>query len=645
MTQLTPEQEAQIPYYAKKWRDIAYSTDRIDRERVTEIISRAYSLIDKEPPPIVFCSSPFDYIQKVSVFSKNRQPPSYSRLADKLGEIHQELGEFYRQIADLEKDSEDLNPKLQMSVDEALKLSFPEIFNLDELEHNLEEWEEDIKSNLQKFRQELKEEFPEFVLPEELGGRLNTQLDGGNDWFSTIPQQITHELGRHIRSLLGNGRDFSPLRLYNLIDSATDSFKRNITPGLIYNCTSNISSSANYNWFDFSISVLGCNCDREKWQVSLDILQNCGYVYPFENICYVCDRPTKILFDEHELVHALGESAIEYPDGSKIFAYHGTLFTEKYTSVPQLQWQAQWYKEESESRLRQALIEVLPSEQFQVDWLMEEKNALLRQLLIEKIGYERILNELGIDDDLNLIPQALQDISGSSLWVACTILQNRAEPKIQQVIEKWQVSGGTFEQLRKMLLIDSLERIMTWHKNNVPNYKDDFLPGLTYEEIEEKVKNLPFQLPKEVYEIYQWHNGDPNESGKFLYYYYSTLERALENSEYVNNPEGVDFRIEYQLPPYLFPIFEFEGEYFAVEGNVNESEVSILFRIGSEGDESLAFNSLTTMMMAIAESYEKGVYSYDPAANRVYWEDIEKSGKIRLKYNFGTTSEIYQGGG
>jgi hypothetical protein len=51
------------------------------------------------------------------------------------------------------------------------------------------------------------------------------------------------------------------------------------------------------------------------------------------------------------------------------------------------------------------------------------------------------------------------------------------------------------------------------------------------------------------------------------------------------------------------------------------------------------------MMMTIAESYEKGVYIYNPEYNSVDWEDMEKSKQIRLKYNLGTAKQIYGDGG
>ncbi|UBF26235.1 hypothetical protein K9N68_32800 [Kovacikia minuta CCNUW1] len=59
ITELTPEQEALIPVYREKWRAIALSTERIDRQKVSEAVKAAYAVINEEEPEIVFCNSPF----------------------------------------------------------------------------------------------------------------------------------------------------------------------------------------------------------------------------------------------------------------------------------------------------------------------------------------------------------------------------------------------------------------------------------------------------------------------------------------------------------------------------------------------------------------------------------------------------------
>ncbi|MEH1887404.1 DUF6745 domain-containing protein [Nostoc sp.] len=55
---LTPEQEALIPVYREKWRAIALSTERIDREKAANVVKAAYVGIGCEEPEIIFCDSP-----------------------------------------------------------------------------------------------------------------------------------------------------------------------------------------------------------------------------------------------------------------------------------------------------------------------------------------------------------------------------------------------------------------------------------------------------------------------------------------------------------------------------------------------------------------------------------------------------------
>ncbi|KAI9129817.1 DUF6745 domain-containing protein [Acaryochloris sp. CCMEE 5410] len=86
------------------------------------------------------------------------------------------------------------------------------------------------------------------------------------------------------------------------------------------------------HWLDIAIlldvgaSVLDCSFDQHKGDVIQAILKHCGWVLPYENICMICDRPTKILsdlFDDGEYLHAEGEPAIQFADGFSIWVHHG----------------------------------------------------------------------------------------------------------------------------------------------------------------------------------------------------------------------------------------------------------------------------------------------------------------------------------
>jgi hypothetical protein len=126
--------------------------------------------------------------------------------------------------------------------------------------------------------------------------------------------------------------------------------------------------ACNASIFDFYISVLSCSHDEKKWQIYRDLILNCGWFFPFENICYVCARPDILSFDNQQRLHAEGSPAIQFRDGFSIYAHHGVRLPARYGTVHPNQWQA--------------------------EWLLTEDNAELRRVLIQEIGYVRISQEL-----------------------------------------------------------------------------------------------------------------------------------------------------------------------------------------------------------------------------------------------------------
>ncbi|MEM8638481.1 MAG: DUF6745 domain-containing protein [Cyanobacteria bacterium P01_G01_bin.54] len=74
---------------------------------------------------------------------------------------------------------------------------------------------------------------------------------------------------------------------------------------------------------DFCISVLRLEHDRQKWEVIQGLIEHCGFLLQFEKVCVVCDRPSKLLFDHDNLLHAEGEPALQFADGYGVYAFHG----------------------------------------------------------------------------------------------------------------------------------------------------------------------------------------------------------------------------------------------------------------------------------------------------------------------------------
>ncbi len=122
---------------------------------------------------------------------------------------------------------------------------------------------------------------------------------------------------------------------------------------------------------DFCVSVIEIfiNPDAQKaFECLKQLLVECGWIFAFEDVCGVCDRPSKLSLDSEDRLHAEGESAIEFADGYKLYSYHGVTLPEKYGQIHSNQWEARW--------------------------ILEEKNAEVRRALIQGIGYDRICQQL-----------------------------------------------------------------------------------------------------------------------------------------------------------------------------------------------------------------------------------------------------------
>ncbi|MEG4487503.1 leucine-rich repeat domain-containing protein, partial [Microcoleus sp. D2_18a_B4] len=119
------------------------------------------------------------------------------------------------------------------------------------------------------------------------------------------------------------------------------------------------------------ISSLGVNISQKAQEIHHCqnlLFEHCGFIFPFEKICFVCDRPRHLRFDSQNRLHAEAEPAIEFADGWNFYYYHGVRLPEKYGKVHPNQWQS--------------------------EWLLREDNAELRRVLIQGIGYARLCEEL-----------------------------------------------------------------------------------------------------------------------------------------------------------------------------------------------------------------------------------------------------------
>lgn len=200
---------------------------------------------------------------------------------------------------------------------------------------------------------------------------------------------------------------------------------------------------------------------------------------------------------------------------------------------------------------------------------------------------------------------------------------------------------------------NNLNRIWNSLEQKAPQLISLFQPGLKREEIDEITKDLPFKLPKEVYELYQWRNGllgsvelelglinrpevsfEPIEIAlkyinKIIIHrntYYFLVIFCLNNGEYAHYytvPLGQDITpiISLYNDDYFIEYFDFEREfvnknYTSIQLKLDTDDLSIDLQEQSsldvEDDNSniyksrKKYNCLEDLVAEIAECCEQG---------------------------------------
>ena len=95
----------------------------------------------------------------------------------------------------------------------------------------------------------------------------------------------------------------------------------------------------------------------QLWEALRTVAQECNVIFPFENVCLVLERPVQLLVDERCRPHGEGEPAIAYPNGDKLYFFHGLHLRPHYGGVRPCDWKAQWFLAESNAELQRVLLQ------------------------------------------------------------------------------------------------------------------------------------------------------------------------------------------------------------------------------------------------------------------------------------------------
>lgn len=377
ITQLKPEQKELIPSVGKKWLKVALSCKPVNQEKAIEAVTNAYAYLGLSAPEIVFCRGPYAAL-RVILQHKWRQ---LQKVKEK--QFSPELGPLM---------TTELGAELDEQVWEVLSLQF-----CDDLISQVQPWVLETIETETNYRQ------------------LLNQIDRlGIYLINFLIAERPRELEKLFFSL-EDSRDFSSL--------VTASLKNGFL-GPVEPCISTPKLVAVTIWSDFLISVLACQHDKNKWQILQSLALDCGWFFPFENICLLCDRPLNFSVDNQQRLHGEGKPAVEFADGFKVYAHQGVILPETYGKI-------------------------LPSE-WRCEWLLSETNAELRRVLLQGIGYDRLCQEL--------------QVKTIDSWQEYDLLETNSEVDIEPIyiLKMTCPSTGRIHALRVPPNIQSAREAIQW---------------------------------------------------------------------------------------------------------------------------------------------------------------------------------------
>jgi hypothetical protein len=129
-------------------------------------------------------------------------------------------------------------------------------------------------------------------------------------------------------------------------------------------------------FYEFFRKELGYVVETEKGVGLFEAVRTCGWVYTFEDIALISDRPCKLYRDSTGRLHSDDCAAVEYRDGYKQYFWHGT-------PVPEYV--------------------ILSPEKITLEDILTETNQEIRRVKIQKFGLGNLIscgNAILIDSDV-----------------------------------------------------------------------------------------------------------------------------------------------------------------------------------------------------------------------------------------------------
>jgi hypothetical protein len=177
-------------------------------------------------------------------------------------------------------------------------------------------------------------------------------------------------------------------------------------------------------------------------------------------------------------------------------------------------------------------------------------------------------------------------------------------------------------------LTDTLNYILDCRITLDPKFVPTLRPGLSREDILEMTTDIPCEMPEELIELYEWHNGADYVYDNFIpVFEFRPLEYAVETNGVYDDIDDISMSI-----------MDFNGDFQLLIILGKDSDLAPIYFIDLEcGVYEQCFDSLTTMFQTFAACFDEDLYWWDEESGIIKSRNYDLYCKIHNKYNPNST--------
>jgi len=371
---LKKKQEAKLAEYRDKWLKIGLSTESPSLEETKKIIDGVYThLLNKITVPVVVLDNPYltwiavsQYVLKSNQVRNQVEDQVEDQVRNQVS--NQVWDQVWDQVSNQVEDqvSNQVRKQVRNQVSKQVRNQVEDQV-ADQVSNQVEDqvskqvsnqvWDQVADQVSKQVSNQVSNQVEDQVRKQvrnQVADQVSKQVR--NQVSNQVWDQVADQVSKQVRNQVRNQVEDQVRENKKLIEFSYPYLDGNFM-------------SSYFSYYGYCIQELKIKIDKNtlsKFNIYKET-SKLSLIYPFDDICFVCKKPTEIHFNENKVLHNDKGASIKYGGDFELYHLNGVLVDKK--------------------------IVITPSEKITVKQILSEKNVEVRRELLRKVGIDNFIKK------------------------------------------------------------------------------------------------------------------------------------------------------------------------------------------------------------------------------------------------------------